>query len=975
MKNVLKRILSVFLAVSIFSMITVVSAESDVPDSSFEAGNADSYIAQVQKNNHPDYNWEDSNKYSKEISSEQASGGTKSLKISMKSGSYKGHYFFFKSTVFKPTVGKWYNLKIFVPKNSKTDKIHLFYRTTSGQVVKGSTYYFSNSTTSPVDTEKILDKGEWITLSMKIPSSANLRDVGVFTESFSSSEDGSIFYMDEYSVTDYSLSICDYAISGEKTLDSSYNAATLTNFKDDSVISNNGGAVTEIVADGQDNSALKITASSNTHITFGGGVDFSSGDWINFRLKSENISKIQIFYDTDNGKKLADELSVDSKWSVVSFKKPDYSKNLIGFMIFSSGDLFIDGIYSSSQPFDFENNTSLIECSSTYFGLYSDYLILEAEDDLQFLKSKFTANLSAADLSVYKAATGKTARFKISDCTIREYKLCVRGDLNGDSAVNSADTVLLKKALLGVCQMENEYFVAADISVNDTLNILDFIGLNRLIVGESANRPLTYSDFAEDRTEALRQYLKGIYGNYTLAGQQFLTSKYPEISCIYDTTGKLPSLMGFDMQGADRSEQISSKVKEAIKWYNECNGIVTFMWHWSVPRDISDLSKGYSSYKYWAGQTDGTTFSIANAVTKGTAEYEYVIGCIDNIAIQLKELEKAGVPVLWRPLHEAAGDKLTNNTSAWYWWGAGTADNYKALWNLIYDRLENYHGLENLIWVWNGQDINWMPDSSTFDIASYDNYGHDSTADKAYEKLNGAISDKMLALSESGHLPTSIDGTKWLYFVGWYTEYIYKASNGKLVPNEAWNTAETLINNYQSEYVITLDELPILTYKNKKGVPAPIQYYDEHGHIEGENPQWQNGEITLEAELADITKCKYYGDEACSGFATVLWVGKDNESDLIFTVDVPEGESGEYIAEVYYAGVSNYVQSVDKWHSLTYNGQSTGLTKFPKSTERITSVRLNITLNSGTNTLGFYWDTTPESGGYVEIDCIKLIKK
>ena len=43
-------------------------------------------------------------------------------------------------------------------------------------------------------------------------------------------------------------------------------------------------------------------------------------------------------------------------------------------------------------------------------------------------------------------------------------------------------------------------------------------------------------------------------------------------------------------------------------------------------------------------------------------DYALLLRDIDAIAVELQKFEDAGVPVIWRPLHEAQG--------GWFWWGA-----------------------------------------------------------------------------------------------------------------------------------------------------------------------------------------------------------------------------------------------------------------------------------------------------------------
>lgn len=61
--------------------------------------------------------------------------------------------------------------------------------------------------------------------------------------------------------------------------------------------------------------------------------------------------------------------------------------------------------------------------------------------------------------------------------------------------------------------------------------------------------------------------------------------------------------------------------------------------------------------EWWRGfYTDSTDFNIATAMANpGGANYTLLLRDIDIIAKQLHRLQDAGVPVLWRPLHEAEG--------------------------------------------------------------------------------------------------------------------------------------------------------------------------------------------------------------------------------------------------------------------------------------------------------------------------------
>ncbi|KAH8157823.1 glycosyl hydrolase family 26, partial [Xylaria polymorpha] len=186
--------------------------------------------------------------------------------------------------------------------------------------------------------------------------------------------------------------------------------------------------------------------------------------------------------------------------------------------------------------------------------------------------------------------------------------------------------------------------------------------------------------------KALYQYLNSIYGKKILSGQQ-------------DPTWLDPSRV--------EHGSTSTAVEDAIA-HAEKGGIVTVVWHWNAPTGLYDTT----DEPWWSGfYTAATDFDIAAALSDTTnANYTLIIRDIDAIAVQLKRLQDADVPILFRPLHEAEG--------GWFWWGAKGPEPCKALWKLVYDRWTNFHGLNNLVWVWNSVAADWYPGDDVTDILS-----------------------------------------------------------------------------------------------------------------------------------------------------------------------------------------------------------------------------------------------------------------
>jgi mannan endo-1,4-beta-mannosidase len=216
---------------------------------------------------------------------------------------------------------------------------------------------------------------------------------------------------------------------------------------------------------------------------------------------------------------------------------------------------------------------------------------------------------------------------------------------------------------------------------------------------------------ADNNAKALYAYLRSIYGKKILSGQQDLSWA----DWVTQLTGKTPALVSVDLMDYSPSRvergTVGTAVEEAIT-HHKRGGIVSVLWHWNAPTGLYDTEEN----KWWSGfYTRATDFDVDRALSDTTnANYTLLIRDIDAIAVQLKRLQDAGVPVLWRPLHEAEG--------AWFWWGAKGPEPSKKLWVLLYDRLTNHHKINNLIWVWNSILPAWYPGDDKVDILSADVY-------------------------------------------------------------------------------------------------------------------------------------------------------------------------------------------------------------------------------------------------------------
>ena len=313
---------------------------------------------------------------------------------------------------------------------------------------------------------------------------------------------------------------------------------------------------------------------------------------------------------------------------------------------------------------------------------------------------------------------------------------------------------------------------------------------------------------ASEEAQRLYSYMCDMYGNHIISGQVSDGMYGLENTSIYNETGEYPAILGLDMMEYSPSRvahgSVGNSVESAIGYWNQ-GGIVAYCWHWNAPE------KYLSGVWYSGFYTEHTNIDLGKILGGHDDEgYELLTQDIAAIATQLKILQDAGVPILWRPLHEASG--------GWFGWGASGPDAYKQLYILLYDKLTNEYGLNNLIWVWNGQSADWYPGDEYVDIIGWDIYPgeHVYTAQTNTFLEAASISEdhKMIVLSENGCLfdPDLAfrDGATWGYFCTWCGEFVLK-SDGHNVYGEKYTEKDILMKVYRDERVITRDDLPDLT--------------------------------------------------------------------------------------------------------------------------------------------------------------------
>ncbi len=254
--------------------------------------------------------------------------------------------------------------------------------------------------------------------------------------------------------------------------------------------------------------------------------------------------------------------------------------------------------------------------------------------------------------------------------------------------------------------------------------------------------------------------VNGVTGSWNTAGADDVfawTGEYPAINCF-----DYGHLYASPANWIDYND-----ISPVQNWWN-AGGLVAAMWHWNVPTADPNTTADPELSFY----AENNSFDPANALAEGTWENAVFTADLAEAAGYLKLLQEAGIPVIWRPFHEAAG--------GWFWWGKD-AESFKALWIAMFDYFQA-QGLNNLIWVWTSEtgDSDWYPGDNYVDIVGRDLYGN--AADDCVSQFNtlaGTYGNKMVALSECGYGESTgstvgliseqwAAGARWSWFMPWY---------------------------------------------------------------------------------------------------------------------------------------------------------------------------------------------------------------
>jgi Glycosyl hydrolase family 26 len=271
-------------------------------------------------------------------------------------------------------------------------------------------------------------------------------------------------------------------------------------------------------------------------------------------------------------------------------------------------------------------------------------------------------------------------------------------------------------------------------------------------------------------------YMKSIYGSHILSGQEE-NNDDNGMNTIFAATGKYPAIRAFDVNNSKAPTQ-------CVDQWNK-GGLCMFGYH-----------MGINGQKY-----DAAT-NIGNVLKSGTAENTSFNQDLDRVASYVQPVQDAGGVAIVRLFHEAG------NGCSWFWWSKGTSAQWQDLFRYAFTYLTGTKGLKNTLWIaplCGSPTSAYNPGAKYIDLGGADNYakmGDFGPMNSIFKATESAFPNLMVALHENGPIPDpdqlKSTGSKWLFFNTWCDPY----------PSPQWNPVDHLKAVYQSDYVITRDELP-----------------------------------------------------------------------------------------------------------------------------------------------------------------------
>jgi mannan endo-1,4-beta-mannosidase len=284
--------------------------------------------------------------------------------------------------------------------------------------------------------------------------------------------------------------------------------------------------------------------------------------------------------------------------------------------------------------------------------------------------------------------------------------------------------------------------------------------------------------YFQERTNAsVKRILSGQFSNFGPWANLRLLAR------ISKQTGHWPAIVGVDYADFSHGALETTRANQAALEYWKQGGLVTVSAHLYNPANTN------------GGGLRDKGVDLETLLESNSETHHRWMAELDQLAAGLKELDDAGVVVLWRPFHEMNGD--------WFWWGGKDTATFIKLWRQMFDYFTVNKGLNNLLWVYgpnHGRNAaDYYPGDRYVDLVGLDAYT--DFVDRAHIKGYVAVAalPKPFGFTEFGphgpnHPPGDYDYTRFLAGI--------KSNFPKTCFFMSWNAKWSLAENTNTQQLL-----------------------------------------------------------------------------------------------------------------------------------------------------------------------------
>ena len=316
-----------------------------------------------------------------------------------------------------------------------------------------------------------------------------------------------------------------------------------------------------------------------------------------------------------------------------------------------------------------------------------------------------------------------------------------------------------------------------------------------------------------------------IYGHENDAHHKMFRPEGGSESDTKDVTGSLAGMTGFDALSftgdelrltdveanmgvtcVDRMVDITTKAAKE-------GSILTLSMHMPNFDLVAKKAKVTGKVDYSGYSPNVMEGNVAHRILPGGDLNKIYTGYLDMVADYGLRMQKQGIPVIFRPLHEHNG--------YWFWWGAKntSAEDFQKLWEYTVKYLRDTKGVHNFLYAYSPNGpfetaesyLDRYPGDAWVDIMGIDISDDDQTG-AYFQKLDASLGvmqqvaaqhGKVIAVTEAGVRQGGSLAVSGNVDKKWFSEVAAIAERHHAPYFMTWSNFEKLPHNFFSPYMVS----------------------------------------------------------------------------------------------------------------------------------------------------------------------------